>query len=152
MGSGRSQVNYVETLCALRWKGVMMAKEKIEESGMDLNRSKEMAKIAIAALEDKKGEEIRVLDISEVTVVADYFIIAGGNSRAQMQALCENVQEKMGRAGYPERHVEGYDNANWILMDFGDIIVHLFDKENRATYDLERIWRDGKSMDGSEFQ
>ena len=106
-----------------------------------------MAKLAIEALEDKKAEDIKVIDISEVSVIADYFIIAGGSNRSQIQALCDNVEEKLGRAGYPAKQTEGYDTANWVLLDFGDIIVHIFDKENRLLYDLERIWRDGKQVD-----
>lgn len=110
-------------------------------------KSIEMAKLAIGALEDKKAEDIKVIDISEVSVIADYFIIAGGSNRSQIQALCDNVDEKLGRAGYPAKQTEGYDTANWVLLDFGDIIVHIFDKENRLLYDLERIWRDGKQVD-----
>lgn len=115
------------------------------------DRSKNMAKLAIESLEDKKAEEIRVLDISEVSVIADLFIIAGGSNKNQVQALCDNVTEKLGRAGFPENHIEGYETANWILIDFGDIIVHIFDKENRTLYDLERIWRDGKTIDSKEL-
>lgn len=111
------------------------------------NVSNKMAKLAIEALEDKKAEDIKVIDISEVSVIADFFIIAGGSNRSQIQALCDNVEEKLGRAGYPSRQIEGYDTANWILLDFGNIIVHIFDKENRLLYDLERIWRDGKQVD-----
>ncbi|MCH5344751.1 MAG: ribosome silencing factor [Acetatifactor sp.] len=111
------------------------------------NKSLEMAKLAIAALEEKKAEDIRVIDISQVTVIADYFIIAGGSNRNQIQALCDNVQETMGKAGFPEKQVEGYDTANWVLIDFGDVIVHIFDKENRLLYDLERIWGDGKQVE-----
>lgn len=110
------------------------------------NKSLEMAKLAIDALEDKKAEDIKIIDISQVSVIADYFIIAGGNNRSQIQALCDNVEEMLGKAGYPIKQIEGYDTANWILMDFGDIIVHIFDKENRLLYDLERIWRDGKQI------
>lgn len=109
--------------------------------------SKEMAKLAVKALEDKKGEEIRVIDISEVSVLADYFIIASGSNTNQVQALCDNVSEELGRQGVYSRQVEGYESANWILLDFGDIIVHVFDKENRLFYDLERIWRDGKIVE-----
>ena len=108
--------------------------------------SLEMAKLAIEALEDKKAEDIKVIDISEVSVLADYFIIAGGSNASQIQALCNNADEKLGRAGHPSKQIEGYDTANWVLLDFGDIIVHIFDKENRLLYDLERIWRDGKSI------
>lgn len=111
------------------------------------DNSMNMAKLVIDALEDKKAEDIKVIDISEVSVLADYFIIAGGNNSSQIQALCNNVEEKLGRAGHPCRQIEGYDTANWILMDFGDVIVHIFDKENRLLYDLERIWRDGKMIE-----
>lgn len=113
---------------------------------MNVN-SVEMAKLAIEALEDKKAEDIKIIDISEVSVLADFFIIAGGNNSSQIQALCNNVEEKLGRAGHPCRQIEGYDTANWILMDLGDVIVHIFDKENRLLYDLERIWRDGKMIE-----
>ena len=111
-----------------------------------------MARLAIRALEDKKAEDIRVIDISEVSVLADYFIIAGGTNKTQIQTLCDNVLETLGRAGYPERQTEGYNTANWILMDFGDVIVHIFDKENRLLYDLERIWRDGRQVDVRSFE
>lgn len=116
------------------------------------NRATETARLAIAALEDKKAEDIHIIDISEVSVLADYFIIAGGNNRSQIQALCDNVEEKLGRAGNPVRQIEGYDTANWILMDFGDVIVHIFDKENRLLYDLERMWRDGRQVDIADLK
>lgn len=119
---------------------------------MEKNKSTEMAKLAIEALEDKKAEDIHVIDISEVSVIADYFIIAGGSNRSQIQALCDNVEEKLGRAGNAVRQIEGYDTANWILLDFGDVIIHIFDKENRLLYDLERIWRDGKQIDAEELK
>lgn len=118
---------------------------------MDINQSKNMAKQAINALEDKKAEDIHVIDISEVSVVADYFIIATGSNRSQIQAMADNVQEVLGRAGYAMRQVEGYNTANWVLMDFGDVIVHIFDKENRLFYNLERIWRDGKVIEYTEL-
>jgi len=115
-------------------------------------RPAEAARLVIEALEDKKAEDIRIIDISEVSVIADYFIIAGGSNRNQIQALCDNVEEKLGKAGRFVRQIEGYDTANWILMDFGDVIVHIFDKENRLLYDLERIWRDGRQMSVQELQ
>ena len=109
--------------------------------------SKEIAKLAITALEDKKAEDIKVIDISEVSVIADYFIIANGTNRSQIQALSDNVEEKLGRAGVPLKQIEGYDNANWVLLDFHDVIIHIFDKENRLFYDLERIWRAGRMIE-----
>lgn len=118
---------------------------------MDSNQSKAMAKLAIEALEDKKAEDIRIIDIAEVSVLADYFIIASGSNRSQIQALADNVQDALGRAGYEMKQVEGYNTANWILMDFGDVIIHIFDNENRLFYNLERIWRDGKAIEASEL-
>ncbi|MBE5862189.1 MAG: ribosome silencing factor [Lachnospiraceae bacterium] len=112
----------------------------------------QMAKLAIQAMEDKKAEDIKVIDISEVSVIADYFLIAGGTNPNQIRAMCDNVQEVLGRAGFDCRQIEGYDTANWVLMDFGDVIVHIFDKENRLLFDLERIWRDGKIMNAEELQ
>ena len=109
---------------------------------------KEMALLAVDALEDKKGEDITVIDISEVSVIADCFIIAGGSNKSQIQAMSDSVEEKLGRAGMPLKQSEGYGSANWILLDFGDIIVHIFDNENRLFYDLERIWSDGRTGTG----
>ncbi len=116
-----------------------------------MNTSKEMTKLAIGALEDKKAEDIRIIDISEVSVMADYFIIASGSNPSQLQAMVDNVDETLGRAGHPVKQIEGYNTANWILMDFGDIIVHVFDKENRLLYNLERIWRDGKTIEKEDL-
>ena len=113
--------------------------------------SKEIALAAIEALEDKKGEDIKVIDISEVSILADYFIIASGNNRNQVQALCDNVEEKLGKMGVIKKQIEGYDNGNWILVDYRDIVIHIFDKENRLFYDLERIWRDGKLIEKEEL-
>lgn len=118
---------------------------------MEQINSKDMVKLAVSALEEKKGEDIKVIDITEVSVLADYFIIASGTNKNQVQALVDNVEETLGRAGYEAKQIEGYQTANWILMDFKDIIVHVFDSENRLFYDLERIWRDGKLIDPSEL-
>ena len=113
--------------------------------------SNEIAKLAIAALEDKKAEDIKVIDISEVSVIADYFIIANGTNRSQIQTLSDHVEETLGRAGVPLRQSEGYENANWVLLDFHDVIIHIFDKDNRLFYDLERIWRDGKMIEADNL-
>ncbi len=111
-----------------------------------MNQSKEMAKIAYNALSDKKGEDIKIIDITGISVLADYFIIANGNSDSQVNALVDNVEEELHKAGYPLRQREGQASGSWVLLDFGDIIVHVFDKENRLFYDLERIWKDGKDV------
>lgn len=120
--------------------------------GFSENKVKDMAALAIEALEDKKAKDIRVIDISQVSVIADYFIIANGTNKSQIQTLSDTVEEKLGKAGYFMKQKEGFRNANWVLLDFGDIIVHIFDKENRLFYDLERIWRDGKVVDAEAFR
>ena len=117
-----------------------------------MNQSKEMTKLAIAALEDKKANDVRVIDIAGVSVIADYFVIASGSNTNQVQAMADSVREALGRAGHEPRQVEGYGSANWILMDYNDIIVHIFSDESRTFYDLERIWRDGKEVSVEEFE
>ena len=112
----------------------------------EMIKSRDMAKLAVEALEAKKAEEVRVIDISEVSTLGDFFIIASGGSSPQLAAMRDEVDERLGRAGYPVKSIEGGDNTRWILMDFGDIVVHIFDRENRLFYDLERIWRDGKEV------
>ena len=113
--------------------------------------SKEMVKIAYEALSDKKGQDIKIIDIHNVSVIADYFVIASGTNSNQVQAIVDNVEEQLGRAGFEAKQIEGNRNSSWILMDYGDVIVHVFDEENRLFYDLERIWRDGKEVDVEEF-
>ncbi len=115
----------------------------------DLEFSKKMAKIAYDALDEKLGEDIKVIDISNVSVLADYFVIASGSNENQVKALVENVDEAMEKKGFMPKQREGYGLGNWVLLDYGDIIVHVFDKDNRLFYDLERIWSDGKTIDFS---
>lgn len=113
--------------------------------------SKETVKIVLDALEDKKAENIQIIDIGEVSSVADYFIITNGTNKSQIQALADNVAEKLGKEGIHAKQIEGYNSANWILLDYTDIVVHIFDKESRGFYDLERIWRDGKLISEEQF-
>ena len=117
-----------------------------------MSKSLEMVKLAKTALEDKKAGDIKVIDISGVSVLADYFIIADGSNVNQVQAMVDNVDEVLGRAGYECKQMEGYGTGGCILMDYGDIIVHAFCREDRLFYDLERIWRDGKVLDESELK
>lgn len=111
-----------------------------------MEQPKEMARIAYHALADKKGEDIKIIDISGISVLADYFLIASGSNESQIRAMVDNVEEELLKSGYSVKQREGYGSGSWVLMDFGDIIVHVFDKENRLFYDLERIWRDGKTI------
>lgn len=112
---------------------------------------KEMAAVAVHALEDRKGADIKVIDISEVSVVADCFIIASGGNERQLNAMSDSVEEALEKAGAHMKHKEGRGENKWILLDFHDIIIHIFDREMREYYDLERIWRDGKAVDTAEL-
>ena len=112
-----------------------------------LNQSKEMVKLAVEALEEKKGEDIKIIDIEGVSVIADYFVLASASNANQTQALVDNVEEKLFKAGYECHQKEGSMSSTWVLMDYGDVIVHVFSKEDRLFYDLERIWRDGKIVE-----
>lgn len=113
--------------------------------------SKEMAKTVYKALADKKASDIRIIDISGISVLADYFIIADGSNQKQIEAMCDAVEEELYKADVHVKQVEGNHNSSWVLMDYGDIIVHVFSKEDRLFYDLERIWGDGKFMDLSDL-
>lgn len=113
--------------------------------------SKELAKVAINGLEEKKADDIKVIDISGVSVMADYFIIASGSNRNQVQAMADSVEKDLSEAGVKPRQIEGYRTANWILMDFSDIIVHVFNEEDRLFYNLEKIWLDGKVIDAKSL-
>ena len=116
-----------------------------------MNNSKEMAKLACKALEEKKAENIRVIDISEVSVIADYFIIADGMNPNQLQAMRDSVDEELYKAGYKVKQIEGNQRSSWILMDYTDIIVHIFSQEDRLFYNLEKVWHDGKQIDINEL-
>lgn len=111
-----------------------------------MSEQKNMVQVAYMALDEKKGEDIKIIEISQISVMADYFIIANGTNISQVQALVDNVQEKMHKAGYVAKRVEGNRSSSWILIDYGDIVVHIFDREDRLFYDLERIWCDGKQL------
>ena len=115
------------------------------------NNSREMAKIAVHALSEKKAEDIQVIDIHEISTIADYFIIANGTNPSQLAAMKDQVEEELYKAGFKECQIEGNQKSTWILMDFSDIIVHVFSKEDRLFYDLERVWRDGKAINADEL-
>ena len=99
------------------------------------------------ALDDKKAEDIQIIDIREVSCMADYFVIASATNISQLHALVDSVEEKLFKAGYECKQKEGNLTSTWMLMDYNDVIVHVFSQEDRLFYDLERIWRDGKYID-----
>ena len=115
-----------------------------------MKQSKEMVKIAVEALSEKKGEDIKIIDIEKVSVIADYFVLASASNTNQTQALVDNVEEQLFKAGYECKQKEGNNSSTWVLLDYGDMIVHVFSKEDRLFYDLERIWRDGKIVEKVE--
>lgn len=104
-------------------------------------------KTAVAAIDEKKGEDIRVLDISEVSSFADYFIVAAGSNKKQVQTMSDFVEEKLEKEGKTPLGIEGYPTASWILLDYGEFVIHIFSSEDRLFYDLERIWKDGKEIE-----
>jgi len=93
-------------------------------------------------LEDRKALDVLILDISKLTVVADYFLIASGRSETQVKALYDELEKRTAEAGQAVRHRDGYQGGRWLVLDYGDIIVHLFHHEERKFYDLERLWAD----------
>ncbi len=101
----------------------------------------------VKALDSKKAEEITVIKITDLTIIADYFVIAGGTSTTHTKALADETEFKLGELGVKPDHIEGVDGASWIAMDFGDIIVHVFCKDTRAQYSLEKLWSDGEVID-----
>lgn len=106
----------------------------------------ERVKIVAEALDDKKASNIRILEIGELTSLGDYFVICSCTSSVQVKACTDEVQEQMEEAGYTVHHKEGYAGGNWVLMDYGDIIVHVMMEEAREFYDIERLWDEAKEI------
>ena len=98
------------------------------------------------AAESKQAKDIVVLDVREVTTFADYFLVCSGANTRQIQAIAEEIQEELRGLGEYPSSVEGYKNAEWVLVDYGDFLVHIFSQKSRAYYDLERLWRDAKHL------
>lgn len=100
------------------------------------------------AIDDKKGGNTRILDISAITTISDYFIITSGNNYNQVRVIADNVEEELlKKHGMRPERVEGYNNGEWILLDYIDYVIHVFDREQRLFYDIERIWSDGKEIE-----
>ncbi len=111
----------------------------------------EMLGEIIGALDSKKAEDIQAIGIGDLTIIADYFIIANGNSTTHTRALADEVEYRLGKLGKKPDRVEGYAGSTWIIVDYGDIVVHVFYKETREFYSLERLWSDGEQVDISKF-
>jgi ribosome-associated protein len=108
---------------------------------------KDVLKTALKALDDKKAVDVVALDVARISSFTNYFLICSGDSSRQIQAIADEVEEKLRAIGFRPSHIEGYNNAEWVLMDYLDLVVHIFSKKARNYYDLERLWRDGKYLD-----
>ena len=106
----------------------------------------DLVKAAVRALDEKKAEDIEVIQITELSVVADYFVIANGTSNTHVRALASEVEDALSKQGVEAGHVEGRATG-WILLDYGSVVVHVFHKESRAYYNLERLWAYGKTIE-----
>ena len=106
----------------------------------------EMVKLVYKAMDEKKAEDIKILDIGDISTIADYFIICSAGNSNQLEAVIDSINEALGRNGVGLKRTEGGRGSGWVLMDYGDVVVHVFSKDDRLFYDLERIWRDGRTV------
>lgn len=104
--------------------------------------SRELAEKIVSILEEKKAKDLNIIDIREISILADYFVICSGTSTTHIKTLADEVEEKMLEAGIELLHKEGYNSARWILLDYGEVVVHIFHEEDRQFYNLERLWAD----------
>lgn len=111
-----------------------------------LVESDQMACQAALSAEDKKAREVKILDIRSISTVADYFVICSGTSPTHVRAIADNVEEKLAEEGYALHHMEGYQNGRWVLLDFGDVVVHVMLEAEREFYNLERLWGDAREV------
>jgi ribosome-associated protein len=111
----------------------------------------EILKTAITALDSKKGKNLQVIKVGDLTILAHYFILASGGSSTQVKALADEVEHKLKEKGETPKRTEGYNGANWIVLDYIDVVIHIFHEETREFYDLERLWQDGEFLNAEEF-
>lgn len=110
-------------------------------------QSEVLLKVAVDAADDKKAMEIVALNLKEVSLIADYFVICSGNSDTQVQAIATEVRKQAELGGARVRGIEGLDSARWVLIDLGDVIVHVFHRDERDYYSIERLWSDAKVVE-----
>jgi ribosome-associated protein len=113
----------------------------------NLQLSDKRLEIALRAASDKKATNMVVLDLREIASFTDYFILCSGRASRQVQAISDEVEEQLRKEGSKTSHIEGYQKADWVLMDYGDFVVHIFGQEARDFYNLERLWRDAKRIE-----
>lgn len=125
--------------------------EQTNEKQYSKEELRAIVKKAVTALEGKLAQDVEIIDIGGISVIADYFIVASAQSQNQLHAMQEAVDEAMYKAGLNAKSIEGNRQSTWILMDYGDIIVHLFSAEDRLFYNLEKIWSDGVRISPEEL-
>ena len=106
--------------------------------------AKEKVQLIAQFMEDKKALDVELISLEGLTIIADYFVVCSGTSSTHVRGIADEVEYQMGEKGIAYHHVEGYDTAKWILMDYGDVIVHVFYEEDRQYYNLERLWKTAK--------
>ena len=111
-----------------------------------LAESAKLARMAALAADDKKAKAVRILDIRSISSVADYFVLSSATSSTQVRAIADNVEKQLTSAGLPLHHMEGYQNGRWILLDFGDLVIHVMHEEERSFYNLDRLWGDAREV------
>lgn len=111
----------------------------------------ELIASAVKILDSKKAEDIRVIKIGDLTILADYFIIADGTSSTQTKALADELEFRLKEMGREPKQVQGNNGSNWIILDYSDVVIHIFYKETRDFYNLERLWSDGEDIDISKY-
>ena len=109
-------------------------------------RAKEIALMAAKALDEKKAKDIKIIYVNEQTIIADYFVIAQGNSRTQVNALADEVEYKLGLEGIEPTKIEGRGQGTWVLLDYDSVLVHVFNPQSREYYNLEKLWADGEEI------
>ncbi len=115
-------------------------------------QSKEMIKVIYDTLEDKFGEDIQIINVDKISNMCEYFVIVNGNSTTHVKSLAMNVEEKMKESGFQLFNTEGARGNSWILLDYSNVVIHIFDKESREFYNLERLWNDGIKVDLDELK
>lgn len=114
---------------------------------IDIEDPKAVAEYAVTVLDARKATDISLLHVTEKTMIADYFVLCCGNSRTQIKALCDEVEYKLGLCGLDKKHTEGESAGGWMLIDYGSVLIHVFSKEARKMYNLEKLYEDGDEVD-----